>query len=89
MDGAGSAEVTHGVLQAGARYGKTRSTADPANEPGHVDGSCLNCDRPVSATFARVFGDNADRVYGCFECMTISAIKQGAAPAPDAKTGSR
>lgn len=32
---------------------------------------CENCDSFVTHDFARVFGDNAERVAGCLKCMSI------------------
>jgi hypothetical protein len=31
---------------------------------------CRNCGAHVTDDFARVFGDNQNRVYGCHECTT-------------------
>lgn len=84
-----TSEEDDDVLSGGARYGKSRRTGDPTPKRPAADGSCCNCGRPVSSTFARVFGDNHDRVFGCFECMTISAIKEGAARTPNEETRSR
>jgi protein-arginine kinase activator protein McsA len=30
--------------------------------------TCQNCHEPVTAQFARVFGDNEGRVFGCPQC---------------------
>lgn len=40
---------------------------------------CTNCGGFVTVDFARVFGDNQDQVYGCPECITATAIYNGAA----------
>lgn len=29
---------------------------------------CLNCGSHVTERFCRVFGDNSDNIYRCFEC---------------------
>lgn len=44
---------------------------------GVDDARCQNCGAFVSARFARVFGDNDDRVYGCRECMTTTELFAG------------
>lgn len=33
---------------------------------------CRNCGSYVSETFARVFGDNDDRIHRCLHCSTAS-----------------
>lgn len=40
---------------------------------------CRNCGAFVTDRFARVFGDNEDRVFGCFDCMTATDVKNGLA----------
>jgi len=45
---------------------------------------CRNCNAYVSQQFARVFGNNDDRVRGCIRCSTLHALRDG-----DAGTGSR
>lgn len=40
---------------------------------------CNECGNFVTADFARVFGDNADEVFGCLNCMTASEIYEGKA----------
>lgn len=30
---------------------------------------CLNCNSKVSATFARVYGDNDNNIYRCIHCV--------------------
>lgn len=41
--------------------------------------TCMNCGAFVTPSFARVFGDNDDRVVGCPECMSFKQIATGAA----------
>lgn len=33
--------------------------------------TCNECGRYVTESFARVFGDNNDEVWGCIQCGTI------------------
>lgn len=42
-------------------------------------GTCTNCGAFVTTAFARVFGDNDDRVAGCPECMSFKRITMGEA----------
>jgi hypothetical protein len=39
---------------------------------------CPNCGAVVTASFARVFGDNHDDIHGCLECMTFRDLMSGA-----------
>jgi DNA-directed RNA polymerase subunit RPC12/RpoP len=39
--------------------------------------TCYNCEAFVTADFARVFGDNEDRVYRCTECTSYRALVAG------------
>jgi DNA-directed RNA polymerase subunit RPC12/RpoP len=39
---------------------------------------CENCGAHVTPEFTRVFGDNEDRVYSCFECQEASKLFDGA-----------
>lgn len=39
---------------------------------------CLGCGAFVTDRFARVFGDNDNRVYGCPECSTERELYGGA-----------
>lgn len=41
--------------------------------------TCLNCGQFVTEAFARVFGDNEDRVAGCPECESTRNLTAGAA----------
>lgn len=38
---------------------------------------CQNCGAFVTTQFARVFGDNEDKVHGCFDCMSATRVKNG------------
>lgn len=49
-----------------------------AEEP-LAESRCRNCGGFVTDRFTRVFGDNRNRVFGCFDCMTATEIKNGAA----------
>lgn len=47
-----------------------------------ADTQCHNCSSFVTPQFARVFGNNRNEVYGCFECMTATEVKRGRANDP-------
>lgn len=49
--------------------------------------ACNECGSFVTADFARVFGDNADQVFGCTSCMTASEIYEGEATRPEPTHG--
>jgi len=38
---------------------------------------CHNCGSFVTQQFSRVFGDNADEVYGCLNCRTTRDLRDG------------
>ncbi|SFR65703.1 hypothetical protein SAMN04487947_3179 [Halogeometricum rufum] len=38
---------------------------------------CNNCDTFVTPRFARVFGDNEDDIYGCRNCLSVTALVEG------------
>ena len=38
---------------------------------------CRNCNAYVSQQFARVFGNNDDRVQACIQCSTLHALRDG------------
>jgi predicted nucleic acid-binding Zn-ribbon protein len=42
---------------------------------------CRNCNAYVSQQFARVFGNNQDRVEACIQCSTLHALRDGNAGA--------
>ncbi|WP_276261503.1 DUF7563 family protein [Haloglomus litoreum] len=46
---------------------------------------CRDCGTYVSKRFARVFGDNEHRVYGCPSCSTFRERSEGGATDSDAK----
>lgn len=41
--------------------------------------SCDNCGSFVTPDFARVFGDNRNRVDGCVRCMSFRELQEGGA----------
>lgn len=45
--------------------------------------NCDNCDRMVTNNFARVYGDNQDKVHFCINCRGRSSLKHGAAAGLD------
>jgi len=47
-----------------------------------ADTQCRNCNSFVTPQFTRVFGNNRNEVYGCFECMTATEVKRGRANDP-------
>ena len=47
--------------------------------------ACNTCGGFVTADFARVFGNNADTVYGCAACSTTSEILSGKVAADSAE----
>ncbi|WP_135536978.1 DUF7563 family protein [Halostella pelagica] len=40
---------------------------------------CRNCGAYVSNQFARVFGNNQNRVYACLDCSTTRDLREGVA----------
>ncbi|MGM0592547.1 MAG: DUF7563 family protein [Halobacteriota archaeon] len=47
---------------------------------------CRNCGRHVTATFARVFGDNQNLVHGCLHCTTQRERKNAEHISPEQRT---
>lgn len=45
---------------------------------------CRHCGSAVSKGFARVFGDNEDRVHGCPACTTFRDLSEGGGLAEEA-----
>jgi len=45
--------------------------------------SCSNCGAFVTDRFARVFGDNDEKVHACSDCEGDTAVRNGAAAKPD------
>lgn len=41
--------------------------------------TCENCGGHVTARYARVFGDNRDRIFGCPSCMSSAELREGRA----------
>jgi hypothetical protein len=44
--------------------------------------ACNACGSEVTRQFARVFGDNDDRVFGCMACRSMAELQQGYGGAP-------
>lgn len=44
---------------------------------------CQNCNAPVNAHTARVFGTINNNLQHCFECVTATAMKKGAGVDPE------
>ena len=44
---------------------------------------CNNCGGFVTRDFTRVFGNNADRVFGCASCATTGEILNAEISSPD------
>jgi len=40
---------------------------------------CNNCGAFATFQFARVFGDNDDDIYGCRNCLSVTALVDGQA----------
>jgi len=40
---------------------------------------CRKCNSFISQQFARVFGDNQDRVHACIKCSTLHSLREGKA----------
>ncbi|WP_456071295.1 DUF7563 family protein [Haladaptatus caseinilyticus] len=57
---------------------ETRSVDDSKT----ADTRCRNCGSFVTPQFTRVFGNNQNQIFGCFECMTATDVKQGNANNP-------
>jgi predicted nucleic acid-binding Zn-ribbon protein len=58
---------------------------DPSPAASEAVGTakCQSCGMFVSQSFARVFGDNQDRVRGCPECSTFRERTEQSPPAVD------
>ena len=46
-------------------------------QPAGSQRRCNNCGEFVTRQFVRVFGDNADEVYGCLSCGTARDLRDG------------
>lgn len=44
---------------------------------GHQNNQCEKCNSYISFQFARVFGDNNNRVYGCLNCEKLHVLREG------------
>ena len=51
----------------------------PRGESTYSDRRCRNCGSFITPEFGRVFGNNDDEVFGCFHCLSATAVKNGAA----------
>lgn len=51
-----------------------RTDAEPRQQ-------CMNCGQFITRRFARVFGDNEDRVHACIQCSTLNSLREGKAGA--------
>ena len=40
---------------------------------------CNDCGAFVTSRFARVLGDNEDDIYGCHNCLSVTALVDGRA----------
>ncbi|SIR77490.1 hypothetical protein SAMN05421858_3784 [Haladaptatus litoreus] len=54
-----------------------------------ADTQCRNCGSFVTPQFTRVFGNNRNEVFGCFECMTATEVKRGHANHPETAARAR
>ncbi|WP_458187823.1 DUF7563 family protein [Haladaptatus sp. NG-WS-4] len=59
------------------------SASRNGDDSAMADTQCRNCDSFVTPQFARVFGNNRNEVYGCFECMTATEVKRGRVNHPE------
>ncbi|WP_435156781.1 DUF7563 family protein [Haladaptatus sp. DFWS20] len=57
----------------------TGSNQVPQREVGYSDRRCRNCGSFITPDFTRVFGNNDDQVFGCFSCLSATAVKNGEA----------
>lgn len=46
----------------------------PSADP-QTKNQCQRCGSFVTPDFARVFGNNDDEVFGCYECMDRTAVR--------------
>ncbi|WP_456071297.1 DUF7563 family protein [Haladaptatus caseinilyticus] len=44
---------------------------------GHNERRCRSCGSFVTPEFTRVFGNNDDEVFGCLDCMSATAVRNG------------
>jgi hypothetical protein len=44
---------------------------------------CQNCNSYISFRFARVFGNNDDKVHACINCTNLNALRDGNAGLTD------
>lgn len=56
-----------------------QGASDAARGGSSLGRQCRNCGTHVTPDFARVFGDNQDRVYRCHECADGVELFVGAA----------
>ena len=48
--------------------------------------ACTRCGAFVTSAFARVFGDNDDRVHGCPECLQSRDLEDGGSARPERRS---
>lgn len=76
------AEVS--VEMAGHDHSPYRSDGESAHEDDDEalperPNRCQNCAHPIPLQTRRVFGDNRNVMWACYECSTIEDIRAGAA----------
>ena len=59
------------------------ATSTESDNSTMAETQCQNCDSFVTPQFARVFGNNQNQVFGCFDCMTATEVKKGRANNPE------
>ncbi|WP_101298276.1 DUF7563 family protein [Halegenticoccus soli] len=47
------------------------------NSGAGAQSTCKNCGAFVTRRFARVYGNNADEVYGCLNCQRARDLREG------------
>jgi len=67
------------ALAGGARYGRRQTTTTKSNDTASADEQCRNCGSHIPTRYARVLGDNQDRVWACARCVDHDEIFRGAA----------
>lgn len=50
---------------------------DDGDDRSVANRACMNCGAHVTNLFARVMGDNEDRVHGCPQCLTLGELMDG------------
>lgn len=44
--------------------------------------TCHTCGADVTPSFARVFGNNENEVFGCMQCRSMAELQQGYGSVP-------